>query len=103
MPDQTIEGVTYTRKADVLGMPETDFKKNRLKLRVAIRYFLTAIEQKQMYQEVELQADNDLEVSPGLGEYDYIIQRLKTEDIELVVQDMIDLRIQDGTIDSKLM
>jgi hypothetical protein len=102
MPDKTIDGVAYQRRADVLGMPEINFKKNKLVLKIAVRHYLDEVEQKQLYQEIELEAANDLEVFPGMGEYDYIIARIRYEDIEDVIVDMIDLRIADGTIDGKL-
>jgi hypothetical protein len=102
MPDKTIDGVAYQRKADALGMPEINFKKNKLVLKIAVRHYIDEIEQKQLYQEVQLEAANDLEVFPGMGEYDYIIARIRYEDIEDVIVDMIDLRIADGTIDGKL-
>jgi hypothetical protein len=115
MPDKIIDGVLYHRKADVLGFfePEYMFKRNILKLNVAVRHYLTTVittnppqevhlEQKQLYKEIILEAANDFEVTPGIGEYDYIISRIRNEDIEFVITDMVDLRIADGTIERKL-
>jgi hypothetical protein len=98
----------YIRTATAVQMPAINFKKNSLAIALEVRtYDAAGTEQKQLYREVELIADNTTIVQDSLGndigEYDYIIGLMNQGvSIEQIIRNSIQNRSADGTIDSKL-